>query len=56
MARCSENWLKTVSAVQGEMLVAGTIAGMLNSLPNGKSLLELMTTPASLFSQRWSAE
>lgn len=51
-----QNWLKTVSAVQGEMLVAGTIAGMLNSLPNGKSLLELMTTPASLFSPRWSAE
>jgi hypothetical protein len=51
-----QNWLKTVGAVQGETLVAGTIAGMLNTLPNGKNLLDLMTAPAAAFSPRWSAE
>jgi AIPR protein len=51
-----QNWLKTVSAVQGEMLVAGTLAGMLGTLPNGKNLLELMTAPAAAFAPRWSAE
>jgi hypothetical protein len=51
-----QNWLKTVSAVQGETLVAGTIAGMLNSFPNGKALLDAMTVPAPSFAPRWSAE
>lgn len=51
-----QNWLKTVGAVQGETLVAGTIAGMLNTLPNGKTLLELMTAAAASFAPRWSAE
>ncbi len=51
-----QNWLKTVGAVQGETLVAGTLAGMLTTLPNGKNLLDLMTVRAPSFSSRWSAE
>ncbi|WP_437902268.1 AIPR family protein [Sorangium sp. So ce327] len=51
-----QNWLKTVGAVQGETLVAGTIAGMLNSFPNGKTLLDAMTVPVASFAPRWSAE
>jgi AIPR protein len=51
-----QNWLKTVSAVHGETLVAGTIAGMLTSFPNGRALLEAMTVPAAAFTPRWSAE
>lgn len=37
-----QNWLKSTASVQGETLVAGTIAGMLPSFPNGKALLELI--------------
>ncbi len=33
-----QNWLKSLASVQGEQLVAGTIAGMLPSFPNGKAL------------------
>lgn len=51
-----QNWLKTVGAVQGETLVAGTLAGMLTTLPNGKNLLDLMTAPGAAFTSRWSAE
>lgn len=51
-----QNWLKSTASVQGETLVAGTIAGMLPGFPNGKALLELMNAPLSAFSARWSAE
>jgi len=51
-----QNWLKTNSSVQGETLVAGTVAGMLPGFPNGNALLELMRVPASVMSGRWSAE
>jgi len=51
-----QNWLKTNASVQGEMLVAGTVAGMLPGFPNGTALLELLSVPASAMSSRWSAE
>lgn len=51
-----QNWLKSNASVQGENLVAGTIAGMLSGFPNGKALLELMKAPAQAFGARWSAE
>lgn len=51
-----QNWLKTNASVQGETLVAGTVAGMLPSFPNGKALLELMKVPAAAISTRWSAD
>jgi len=51
-----QNWLKSNASVQGEMLVAGTVAGMLPGFPNGPSLLELLRVPANSFSDRWSAE
>jgi hypothetical protein len=51
-----QNWLKSSGSVQGQTLVAGTIAGMLGSFPNGKQLQELMKVPMANFSPRWSAE
>ena len=51
-----QSWLKTNASVQGETLVAGTVAGMLPGFPNGKMLLELMQAPAAVFNPRWSAE
>jgi hypothetical protein len=51
-----QNWLKTNASVQGETLVAGTVAGMLPGFPNGKALLDLMRVPATAMSSRWSAE
>lgn len=51
-----QNWLKSTGSVQGETLVAGTIAGMLPSFPNGKALLELVKVPPNHFTPRWSAE
>jgi len=50
------NWLKSNASVQGENLVAGTIAGMLPSFPNGKTIVELLKAPPEAFGQRWSAE
>jgi hypothetical protein len=50
------NWLKSNASVQGETLVAGTIAGMLPSFPNGKTIVELLKAPPESFGQRWSAE
>jgi hypothetical protein len=50
------NWLKTNASVQGETLVAGTVAGMLPGFPHGNILLEQMRVPASAMSGRWSAE
>ncbi|HEX4055073.1 MAG TPA: AIPR family protein [Tepidisphaeraceae bacterium] len=51
-----QNWLKNNASVQGETLVAGTVAGMLPGFPNGKALLDLMRVPATAMSTRWSAE
>jgi len=51
-----QNWLKSNASVQGETLVAGTVAGMLPSFPNGQSLLELLRVPAISLSTRWSAD
>jgi hypothetical protein len=51
-----QNWLKSTSSVQGETLVAGTVAGMLPGFPNGKALLELIKAPINAFANRWSAE
>lgn len=51
-----QNWFKTNGSVQGETLVAGTVAGMLPGFPNGKSLLELLQVKPSAMADRWSAE
>lgn len=51
-----QNWLKSNASVQGETLVAGTVAGMLPGFPNGKALLDLLRVPASAMSNRWSAD
>lgn len=51
-----QNWLKSNASVQAEMLVAGTIAGMLPNFPNGPVLLEKIKAPLDAFSPRWSAE
>jgi hypothetical protein len=51
-----QNWLKSVASVQGEQLVAGTIAGMLPSFPNGKALEELLRVPATALATRWTAD
>ena len=51
-----QNWLKTNASVHGEMLVAGTVAGMLAGFPNGAALLDLVRVPASAMHNRWSAE
>jgi hypothetical protein len=51
-----QNWLKNNASVQGETLVAGTIAGMLPGFPNGKALLDLMRVPAGDLANRWAAE
>jgi AIPR protein len=51
-----QNWLKTNASVQAETLVAGTVAGMLPSFPNGPAILNKIKAPLSAFSARWSAE
>lgn len=51
-----QNWLKSNASVQGQQLVAGTIAGMLPSLPNGGLLLQSFSGPADGFVPRWSAD
>jgi hypothetical protein len=51
-----QNWLKTKGSVDGQVLVAGTIAGMLSGFPNGPALLQVMQAPAAAFSSRWSAD
>ncbi len=51
-----QNWLKSNASVQGETLVAGTVAGLLHSFPNGKALMELLQVPAAAMSNRWSAD
>ena len=51
-----QNWLKSNASWQGEMLVAGTQAGMLAGFPTGPALVERMKAPAACFSARWTAE
>jgi hypothetical protein len=51
-----QNWLKSVASVQGEQLVAGTIASMLPGFPNGKALEELLRVTANSLGTRWTAE
>lgn len=51
-----QNWLKRIGSVQGELLVASTLAGFLATMPNGPSLRELMRVPTEAFHPRWSAE
>lgn len=51
-----QNWLKTVASVEGEQLVAGTIAGMLPSFPNSKILEELLRVPPTAIGPRWTAD
>ena len=51
-----QNWLKTNASVQGQMLVAGTVAGMLPGFPNGTAVLELLRVPPTALHNRWSAE
>ncbi len=51
-----QNWLKSILSVQGEMLVAGTVAGMLPGMPNSAALLEAMQAPLDAFHPRWSAD
>lgn len=51
-----QNWLKSGQSVQGQMLVAGTIAGMLPTIPNSAELLEAMKAPLDAFHPRWSAD
>ena len=51
-----QNWLKSIQSVQGEMLVAGTVAGMLPGMPNSAALLEAMKAPLDAFHPRWSAD
>jgi hypothetical protein len=50
------HWLKSIASVQGAQLVAGTIAGMLSSFPNGKVLEELMRVSAASVGTRWTAD
>mgnify|MGYP001577568294 FL=1 len=51
-----QNWLKTNASVQAETLVAGAVAGMLPSFPNGPAILDKIKVPLSAFSARWVAE
>ena len=51
-----QNWLKSKASVQGEMLVAGTVASMLVGFPNGPQITEQVKAPVDAFSPRWSAE
>ena len=51
-----QNWMKSLASVQGEQLVAGTIAGMLPNFPNGKALEDLLRVQATALSTRWTAD
>ena len=51
-----QNWLKSNPSVHGQQLVAGTITGMLPSLPTGSGLLKSLSAPAESFVQRWTAD
>lgn len=51
-----QNWLKTLACVNGQLLGAGMIAGMLPNMAGGKDLLDRMKAPATTFFERWSAD
>lgn len=51
-----QNWLKANRSWHGEMLVAGTQAGMLGSFTGGGALIDRAKVPASAFTARWSAD
>jgi hypothetical protein len=51
-----QNWLKRYESVQGELLVASTLAGLLPTMPNGHGLRDLLRVPPAAFEQRWSAD
>lgn len=51
-----QNWLKRLDSVQGEVLVASTLAGIIGAMPNGPALRELLRVPSTAFQGRWSAE
>jgi hypothetical protein len=51
-----QNWLKSVSSVQDQTLVAGTVASMLPGFPNYQALQQAVCVPSNAFSPRWSAE
>lgn len=51
-----QNWLKSNASWRGEMLVAGTQAGLLPALPSGTALLKSMTASPGAFASRWTAE
>ena len=51
-----QNWLKRLDSVQGEVLVASTLAGIIGSMPNGPGLRQLVHVPPTAFQGRWSAE
>lgn len=51
-----QNWAKRLDSVQGEVLVAGTLAGFMGAIPNGPALRDLVRVPAQAFQARWSAE
>ncbi len=51
-----QNWLKTTSSVQGETLVAQTMAGLIGSFPNAAELKAIFAVPEGGFSTRWTAD
>jgi AIPR protein len=51
-----QNWAKRLDSVQGQLLVASTLAGVLASIPTGPAIRELVTVPPNAFQARWSAE
>jgi len=51
-----QNWVKNKASVQGETLVAGTIAGMLPGFPNGQILVSLLKVPSTKLLPRWQAD
>ncbi len=51
-----QNWLKSLACVNGQLLGAGMIAGMLPNMAGGKDLLERMKAPATALFDRWSAD
>lgn len=51
-----QNWLKNNASVQSQMLVAGTIAGMLPNFPNGPSLIATLKVPSNRLAPRWAAD
>lgn len=51
-----QNWLKSNASVQGETLVASTIATMLPGFPNGKILTAALKVAPGMLTPRWAAD